>query len=754
MQSVSDDSNAVDFSSPQQKGWAKFKQNRPDDFPFQQPRRMSMEINFTMQGMTSSVLYPEGKYPTIINNSDLDNILQQAHTQLMKGRMSHHQYQELQKQLKELQRIQTLMADIKSTPNLSPTSQNFNKKGNKNIAPSFQEICKDKKSNVLPMKPPPPIPKVLEGGCVRKQNHSHVSVHTQAAIKPALLETPANKKPLLEVPPELRNDTSKPALETRKPLHYFSEQPIVKKALLEDPDKSSLASPKKALLGDGPLYLEKPAFQEHRELSNRFPMKANSARPSENLNFHQSTLCKERGKQDFIFYEGKTTSREAVKRKFKDVETKRYTNKFSHRQTSIQSESEESGIPVYDTKKYYVAEHDPRWMNRKKYFHIPNINVYELVVDGIRVHQIRIGGHSRMIPFTRDLRLKVSIDRNTMEVFVNNKCYTRVGEPERVVIIGGRKFTILVRGQLKKFWIDGHPFELRVDAQASLVNIAGKSHEMRLDGRMERVFVDCIGVCSIDLTQVLTITIQKNKHFLQFFPPTRKILINGQFCELNLARKFPTVVVNGKEHGIRFNGPPRSILLNGNEYEVPLDKPAIVKLGGKGKPYMISIGGPGHEVIIDEYWFEVKFGGASVSVTLGAKKIKVQLPGPIPDVRILGISITLDELKIISKRELDQSRKKKAQSVQLYNDQKGQKSSEICSRPSFPQCKRFPELQEIDENKALKDSIPEILEVETDSCMQQDFLQNPSCKLSFGRVAMLFQCIYLSSIFMALQRKV
>lgn len=317
--------------------------------------------------------------------------------------------------------------------------------------------------------------------------------------------------------------------------------------------------------------------------------------------------------------------------------------------------STESQIaPLYDADKFYVPEYDPRWLARaNRYREHILLNSYEFVIDGKKRYPLMIGDKPKLI-FIGDKRRYVQIDKKTREVLIDGKNYTYVGQPERGVILGGKKYFIQVQGMLKRFWIDGHQFELRLDDPPLPVTIAGKDHVLQLDTESSSVVLDRTNLCPIELTVPKTVIIDGKNHILQFTPPARKILLGDKLCELNLSKKFPSVMVDGEEHGIRFEGVSREMVINGEQYVVPMDNTNVIKFGS-GKPYAFAFGGPGHEVIIDDLIYQVNFNGPPVTLQIGQRKFEVQLPGNPPKPLILGIVKTPKDISasVIANKEND-----------------------------------------------------------------------------------------------------
>ena len=116
------------------------------------------------------------------------------------------------------------------------------------------------------------------------------------------------------------------------------------------------------------------------------------------------------------------------------------------------------------------------------------------------------------------------------------------------------------------------------------------------------------------------------------FPPAAA-LESEQPC-MDFNEKYPVLVREGRKFGVAFTGmKPRVIELNGKKWTVPLDRPRMCA-GGSA---LLAFGGPGHEVIIDDKWYNVPFGGDTKAVTTtDGKKFRVRLPGKQPEVKVLG----------------------------------------------------------------------------------------------------------------------
>ena len=288
----------------------------------------------------------------------------------------------------------------------------------------------------------------------------------------------------------------------------------------------------------------------------------------------------------------------------------------------------------------YVPEEDARWYRRvhfardasfllTKYEVVINGNPYDLSINRRRHTQ-------RKIQFGDSTR-SVRLDHDSHQLFIDDVVQYRVHEHECTVMLGGTEYRIYVRGPTEKMWIDGHQFEVRLDAPPERVIIANAPYDLYIDRTNKEVVVDGRAVCAYSKDAPHDVVLGAGKrHVFQFFPPARQILIDGEECVLDMSRRFPAVRIKGRWHGVRFDGPPRHVIVNDKPYTVPVDTPLKVKV--EGRPYLLALGGPGHEVIIEDEWYEVKFGGPPVFAKIGNfKTFKLQLDGGPPEVRILGV---------------------------------------------------------------------------------------------------------------------
>jgi len=309
--------------------------------------------------------------------------------------------------------------------------------------------------------------------------------------------------------------------------------------------------------------------------------------------------------------------------------TERYNNLMERRGTMELWEAPVK--PVYDEVRFYMPDFDVRWRMRAQV--VDNAyNTYTVVIDG-RHYEMKLNDRPRFIK-CHNIRIKVALSGYNSHLVIDDfNCY-RFGSPPSDVRIHGEVHTVFVRGPQKKLWIDDNLFEINVDAPPEMVNVGGRRHEIQIDSASNSFIVDGHRVCEYGSEGVQDVQLAFVLHKIQFSPPRKEILIDGQLCTLDMTGKYPVVWMNGRPHGIRFDGPSRYIYIDDLPYLVPMDWARKCRIDGP-KPRLLAFGGPGHEVIIDDQWFEVKFGGAEKLMKFGGNMHKIQLRGDPPEVKIL-----------------------------------------------------------------------------------------------------------------------
>ena len=274
---------------------------------------------------------------------------------------------------------------------------------------------------------------------------------------------------------------------------------------------------------------------------------------------------------------------------------------------------------------------DPRWQARAR-----SAATYELVIDGRGYGMAVHTGRPRRIRVA-GLQVVVRVDWPMRTVHVGDTLVYHVGEPELLAMIAGGRHHVHLRGPSHRLWLNGEPLELCVDAPVVSVPVCGVMHGVRLETATQAVIINGARVASLT-KPVQSVTLAGRNHELRLHAPPKQILIDGRLCELDFSERFPVLRVGGVAHGIRFDGMARDIVIDGRPWRVPMERPRRVRLGGgTSRPHVLAFGGPGHEVIIDDQWYVVKFGGPEVVCRLASgQTLCVQLPGSPPEVKVLG----------------------------------------------------------------------------------------------------------------------
>ena len=301
--------------------------------------------------------------------------------------------------------------------------------------------------------------------------------------------------------------------------------------------------------------------------------------------------------------------------------------------------------PQLPDNPYYVPQFDGRWAGKKYRGKENTERTHIIIIDG-RSFDMKLNCVQRIRLGTRTF--EIGIDRETREVTIGGECYLKLGQPERTVILSGKKHSLFARGQSKNLWIDSYQYELFMDAPPEKVLIDGNEHMVELNSMTNMLVVDGFEVCKVKNTPQ-KVNIAFKPHEVAFHQPPRNILIDGKMCQLDFSGEFPVVIIEGKAHGIRFDGPPREIWVNSMAFMVDMDKPRRCRLPsetmGMARPFLLAFGGPGHEVIVEDQWYEVKFNGEDKMITLRDKKMNIRLEGPAPEVKILGEVVTPKEMR-------------------------------------------------------------------------------------------------------------
>ena len=292
-----------------------------------------------------------------------------------------------------------------------------------------------------------------------------------------------------------------------------------------------------------------------------------------------------------------------------------------------------------EREQSYFPEHDPRWQRRfELHWSRPmQLTRFDVVINGKPTSINAMSRKGPRVMYFGNSTRAVNVDLNASEVTIDGKACCRINEPEQTIDVDGRTFHVFVRGPQEKLWIDGHLFNIRVDAPPEVVFIARTQCSLYVNRGTNEVFVDGRAVCPWSKERAFEVVLRTGtRHTFQFFPPSRHILIDGESCLLDLSLECPAVRIKGRWHGIRFDGRPREVLINDETYLVDVSKPTTFHM--RNRAFVVALGGPGHEVIIEDEWHEVGFGGQPVFTEMNNfRSLKIQLLGAPPDVKILGV---------------------------------------------------------------------------------------------------------------------
>ena len=590
--------NSVDLvlPSPKQEEWKRFKESRPGDFPFVQPRSSAMDVDIRSRDvdLRQPMLSPPGcgmgsmrrpympRIPKVMHRDEgkdlviprqlrLDQeeiVLRQAEEQVKLGTLSRAEHQDLKLKLKRLYILQKIQQDGPAEMDMNrpphgrfngPNTGYFDDRGNvqkRFWGPGPPRHGRNEERMGSPAR-------FMEGA-----NSPHHDTDERRSNRAPLMPTPHPENDFVEGPnmkPPQRPLNNGPGFEHDSEMGFRGGRPFPQ----TDRQMPLLPPPLPPLPGHAH---QQPLLQSP---SN------NPQDPSREFSF---------------------------------------TDK-----------------PWYNTDRHYVFEHDERWMMRVRQ-HFDNNKSTEVVIDG---KSYRVTNNRPRVVHIGNEHIEVRLDLDARRVFVGQNISYLIGSPEIMETINGQRHQIHFRGPIKRLWIDGHQFELWLDAPPEKVTIANVEYSMQLNSMRGVVLVNDNVVCPLS-EQPQIINLGNSKHEIHFNQPSKQILIDGKLCELNFTGKFPVVIMNGKAHGIRFDGGQREILVNGRPWTVSVDKPRKARLAGP-RPYLIALGGPGHEVIIDDQWCVVKFNGPEVFFTIGYRKFRLQLKGSAPEVKILGEVITPEQ---------------------------------------------------------------------------------------------------------------
>ena len=536
-------------------------------------RRMSV----TSQS-SASPISPEQlniSIPAPLMLEQLDSILTEADAQLRAGRLSHEQHQAILKQLGELQKLQKLKQQLRSQ--VSP-------------------VDKPASAAALP--------------AVDDTGYSQPGV-PQRPIPPADLALPTRPaQPIHPAAPRLEpnNEGMVPNYDGRPPPDHYQRDPAYEG---ENRGPPHMAEPRPLLRPPGPDFPESGLRERAPHPKPNMPPMMRPPLPPHLTGGLRPRLPGPR-------FDGPPRRGGNNQRAF-----------IAHLVGGHYR------LP-YDTNKYYVPEHDPRWTTPMNDSH-----QHKLYIDD-RAYELPLGCPPRQIMLGTN-RVQISVDTSSRGIKIDGICYYKIGDNPRKVTINGNSHLISYQGPEKKIWIDEQAFEVYTDGPPQPIFISGKEYKIHIDSIMNQVVIDNQIVCPFGGPKK-QIEFGYEKHEVQFEPPPRKILIDGKLCEMNFKGKYPCVNMEGLDYGIRFDGPPREIIINNKPWTVDMDIPRKARIASE-RIHIIAFGGPGHEIIINGQWYEIKFNGPEKAIHLGSKLVHIRLIGPPPEVKILG-AVVKDPQKV------------------------------------------------------------------------------------------------------------
>ena len=101
---------------------------------------------------------------------------------------------------------------------------------------------------------------------------------------------------------------------------------------------------------------------------------------------------------------------------------------------------------------------------------------------------------------------------------------------------------------------------------------------------------------------------------------------------MDFSDPYPVKVIDGKPFGVTYCGSPRIIGVNKQKWTVPMGMARACF----GETMLLTFGGPGHEVIVDDRWYNIPFDGVPRRVTTSKGSLTICLVGPEPPVKVLG----------------------------------------------------------------------------------------------------------------------
>ncbi|KAK6172253.1 hypothetical protein SNE40_015955 [Patella caerulea] len=280
--------------------------------------------------------------------------------------------------------------------------------------------------------------------------------------------------------------------------------------------------------------------------------------------------------------------------------------------------------------KSFPAVLDPRWSTCGAY---RKREKEEIIVNN-QPFELFKGSEPKSITMSKNTHYYYA-DPKLKGITVDEQLVYNFGEPPKEVKLpSGEVINVFYLGRKKELWIDGTRQEVRVDSPPKKITLNGKDYGIQIDGSDMMILIDRLEKGSFG-GPPREILVDGVPHDLRFEPQPRQILVDGQPCDLKLDRRVPVLVINGEPRMVRFDGPPRIVCIDDKRYEVKVDFPSKIRIGVR--PCFIALGGPGHELIINGKWHEIKFDGIPKEITVNDCIHTCCLEGPVPQLKILDV---------------------------------------------------------------------------------------------------------------------
>ncbi len=541
-----------------------------------------------MQALTPEAEDVEIPKPLLLDQAP--DILAEAQEQLDTGKMTHEQHQEILKQLHELYRLQELKHKLRERDS-----------GGGMTSPPFAQAPRRPSYEGPPRgilnRPSPPMAEE-PGTRDRLPPLSAPPVPKSGLLSSSESESKGRLSPKLEPPP-------RPPMDPRNgPLDESSRSPIYR----DDHSRSSSRSREDLKYRDMNDKYDRNDDRRRQDRGDRDDRRERRDDRRDERRHHRDD------------------------RKRPDPRGAKRGDKRSSKSPTPPPEKRQYILP-YDTNKFHVPSHDSRWFAPvREHSTFPSETIHEIQIDGV-YYAVGLNEEPKKLKIDHNYSLTCNVDHETKEVFINNSCYYRIGEPRRNIVIAGKNHRIMYHGPMRRIWIDEVMYDIWSDAPPTKIKLDGEECNCYIDALTGELEINEEKVCKIGFEPV-TCEIFGVERTITTTQSGKKILLDGILSEMDFRGRYPCVRMNNQEKGIRFDGPPREIIIDDKKWTVHMHKGRRVKFGGN--THVIAYGGPGHEVIIDGKWYQCKFNNEEKEIRLGMETHRIRLEPPGPEVTILG----------------------------------------------------------------------------------------------------------------------